>query len=199
MRLTNKERDEALAAFDKEKYQPKVEALRAELTPIADALAAKRYTPKIREWLDAAPKGGVHSRETMYLKWSVIDDDDGEKRFYRIINDVVGSGRWDNLVNVRLSKPLKMIAADQYTDFLSMETDSKEGKQVGELLKRADAIHARHQKNRAVVMEALYACTTRKQLEERYPKLVKYLPAPVVRTKALAVTAAAVEEALGDD
>ena len=187
MRLTNTTRQGMLNTIVAEKADPRVAKVKKKLETIAQQTADTFYPKSVKDWIDAAPNGvlAFHNRSSIYLA-------DGKACFGHALLGRRNGYRNRNLVT--LKKSLKVLAGDQYTD--ELQVSARNAKRLAGIKEELDAIEQDRDALHQVITSALWACNTRKQLEANYPALVKYLPKIEKQTKALAVTAGAVAEAL---
>lgn len=183
MRLTIEIRTEVIETVLKKKINPKVEAAKNQLITITQQAADNRYPKKIRDWLAAAPKGGVSTRATFKLK---IGD---ELIKHPLLNN--GSHRPFS-ISIKRAVPVTFEDAHDY----ALNLTPAQAKKARAVLEKLDRIQAEKAELIKTLKGALYACSTRKQLETTYPELAKYLPKPKQQTQSLVVTREQVTAAL---
>jgi hypothetical protein len=186
MKLTKAIRQNMQSAILTKKFSPKIEKIRKRLSTIAQQTADNFYPKKIKDWIDAAPMGGLHSTTQIFLA-------DGEDIFDHIVFSPNAKNSWSKYY-VALTKPIKVLANDQYQE--EFQVSAKNAKALKAITKELDAIAKDREATSEVLASALWACNTRKQLAEQYPELVSYLPKIEKQTKALAVTSDAVKKIL---
>jgi hypothetical protein len=153
---------------------------------------------EVQEWLDSAPEG---CRVDMVGSLSIYMKPDPSRNEHRW-DDPVAKQRAE-LVTDRYYSSVTQISIipvkipPNYSHGYSVTLESKEELQAwAALAKKFDKLAEDTKKVWTTVKAALEACTTVKQVEERYPDLVQYLPETAPRTKALAVTNVAVVRVL---
>ena len=174
------------AATLTKKFSSKIEKIRKRLGTIAQQTANSFYPKKIKDWIDAAPAGGLHSTRSINLA-------DGEDIFDHTVFSPNARNSWSKLA-VGLLKPVKMLANDQYKN--DFQVSAKNAAALKAITEELDAIAADREETSKVLASALWACSTRKQLEDHYPDLVPYLPKIEKQTKAIAVTSDVVKKIL---
>lgn len=179
MRLSNEIRNEVLQAAEEKLIVPRVEKLKEELAMIAQQIADNYYPPKTREWIEAAPDGGVYTRGSVYLS---INGDTVK----HVLFDQTGR-RTPRSISISLKRPMAILAKDHY-ELSELELKGNHLKQAKQIIKNLDALEKEREKQQSILRTALWACNTRKQLVDNYPDLVPYLPQMIQQTKALTVT-----------
>ena len=97
MRLTNKIRESVITQIIEQKIDPWVEEIRKEVQEIAQNEADNKYPEKVREWLKAAPKGGVSLIGSVTLFLSE------DKSFG---HELLASNRYTRAINLKRSIPV---------------------------------------------------------------------------------------------
>ncbi len=172
MILSRKNREQAIEAIINEKLNPKIEQIREEFMCILEHTAERMYPKHVQDWLDNAPEGGVHLRSHFGLKMHSGDI---------VKHPLLDRFRFEG----GLKKPMRVLAVHVNLDVLQMnEADSVT---AVTLLKKLHEINEEITTIQTVVKRALQSCNTRKQVQEHYPDLVKYLPKIQPVTKGLAI------------
>lgn len=180
-RLTNTIREDVIKSVKQETIMPRYNALMKQLTAACQKAADKLHPPKVQKWLEAMPK---EAKGLLSTAGSVYPRIDGEKFFDPI--DAEGKDR-SRFYTPSVSLPNPIYRTLCWSGDVEVPTKF----QVD-----MDQIWADWQCLRSTLKAAVYSCTTRKQLEEKYPDLAKHLPKPVVQTKALTITEEKVKEAI---
>ena len=176
MRLTKQIREDALSQVLTKKIKPQIDACKSQLTTLAKNAAYARYPKKVREWLAAAPEGGVSTRIMFCLRHpngSLVD------------HELLEGSRYTRR-RFSIGESIPVIAADAHNDELLL-TPAQEDR-ARKILTKMDSILKEKEEIVSTLKQALGACSTVKQLHDRYPELVKYLPQIETQGTAIAIT-----------
>lgn len=182
-RLTNAMREQVVDAFYRETITPRREAFEKKLTAACQKAADGLHPPKVKKWLDDMPKEAGNIISTL---GSVLPcRDDGTN-----LRDIFKEGSlWQTQFRISLPKPVYCPAGMQHSKDLVLPNGQA-------LADELQSIYDDWRFLKSTLREALYACTTVKQLKEKYPVIAEKLPAVEKQTKALAITQDAVAEAI---
>ena len=187
MRLTNEIREDIISTVRAKTINKRHDKLKVKLQSLAQAAADKYYPPKVKEWVAAMPKTDIpllHTVSSVEIEGftdpiRVLDIERAGGRVYK-----------PNSTKCSLKKPFRAGDGTQYG--------------VGiKLGKCGDALQAEYDQLRAdlvilysTLKQALYGCTTLKQLHDNYPDLAKHVQKPEPKTKAIAITSDSVRDVL---
>ena len=175
MRLTNKIRNAILEKIEKEKWLPKVRALRDRLDRIAIKAMERKYDKKTREWMAQCPTSGAFvevSSIPVRLKDAQFDwKHDAlcpwvEHQGYRNKRR-----RYRERYTPRLGRNYPLLARDMNDRCLVINKS-----EIIELEMAADKALQAWERFEEFSRQALWACSTMKQLNERYPSLAAHAP-----------------------
>lgn len=183
MRLTNAIRKEILDSVVSRIITPQVDKEIESLQQVAQATADSFYPKNIKAWIDGGPKDALLNRGSIYLRLS-------DKSGY-FVHSLINDGRRNCF---SLSKSFKVLNKDQYERVFTV-TKNQQAK-FKKIISKLDAIKEQKEKIKKTLTTALYSCNTRKQLEDNYPDLAKYLPEIAVTGMAMTVTNEAVKKIL---
>jgi len=168
MRLTKTIRDSMITKLTKEKFdKPIAKADKDILDKVIYPALKTLYPPKIQEWIDNSPPGGLHS--VNYIS-AYLETEKGVEDKYLGRFNVVG---------------IKVLLNDLYNSKLYL-TPARY-KKLEELNGTLNSIIKQKLNFINTVTEVLYSCNTAKQLYTNYPELCKYLP-EIETSKALMIT-----------
>lgn len=180
MRLTNKMREDALAAILSQKIDAKLPAIMQQVEQVAQDAVDHRYPANVKKWIDAAPDRGVTIQSGVFLYI------DGKK----FDPPLLGIRHMRITVN-----PHGVIAADSHS--YKVEPTSSGKRKLKSITVQLERLSEKKQELEQVISSALRSVSTLKQLQESYPELAKYLPKVDTSGKALAVSPDVVRKALG--
>jgi len=188
MRLTKSIREETRENIFSKLIQSKVNDLKKQIVEIAQELANKRYSKKINNWMNEGPKNSFFNMGTIYLKF-------GEKDYF--YHSLLGGSQWGvKRSTIKLTKMIKVLAIDQYYEDINV--DKRSMTKLLSIRDKLDNLETKKIQLLETVNSALWACNTKKQLEEHYPDLVQYLPKPPAVIKSIVVTNEKVNKIIKD-
>lgn len=183
MRLTNAIKNKAIKEAIKQSSEAAIDKLRQELTDIAQYSADRHYSKKTREWITHAPKGALLTRAEFPLV---------SKTGVFFNHPLLASYR----VRFPLKNPIKVLYEDTAYSNKGLLIPTRYEKRVTAIHAELDEIAKQNKAIKNTIDLALGNITTCKKAIEVYPALKPFLPSSTNECKALAISAAAVNDVL---
>ena len=185
MNLTIDIRNTTIEKILVEKFTPKVDPLIKSIKGIANTAAKNFYPESVRNWMAAKPEEApsFHMKSTFSLYGEYLDDKTVRQNtiFHNLFFGVDALDRDIGFRGKTVSLTNSYPFMDIYDNALILKIDSSALKKAEEIIKQFESIEDEIRELRKTLTSAFYACNTKKQLEQHYPDLVKYLPPPKIK------------------
>lgn len=191
MRLTNKFRDAVSEKVVDSIINPKIEVIREKVHAIADKVVDNLYSKSVKDWMGHAPVEDIFGTKTQFKISYTMNNGSFDSFYHELLEHV---GTWQKGYVIPLSNSIKLLPDDYSNSYLKAnKTQTKELKTV---FKSLNTLEKEKSKIQATINSAVYSCNTVKQLAEKYPDLVEFMPPIEAKSKALVVTADTVRQIL---
>ena len=191
MRLTNKFRDAVTEKVVNSIINPKLETIREQAHVIGHQVADSLYSKKTKDWMEQAPSEDIFDTRTNFKISYTMKD----KSFDSFYHDMLGEvRRWQKGYPINLTNSIKVLPDDSGTHYLKANAGNT--KKLKDIFRSLNKLEKEKDKIQSTINSAVYSCNTVKQLAEKYPDLVEFMPPIEAKSKALVVTADTVRQIL---
>ena len=193
MKLTKAIREKMLDQALQNCIEAKLKKVKDRLSEIAQDVAINQYSSKVRKWMDEGPSEAFHTVSWVRIRIVGEKRENGTATARDFGHPLLGSPGYSR-TNLDLKTPVKVFPNQQYNS--TVECPKKYLKELNKIMSTLGALEAKKKAAKEVLQGALWSVNTEKQLRERYPDLVKFLPRPEVGGKAVTITNDNVKAAL---
>ncbi len=202
MKLNNKLREEVRNKIITQKILAKSRPVVDEIRVLAQQATNDIYSHDIKEWMNAKPSDAPdfisRSDFCIYIKEADKINSHIFSSYFR--ETLVCEGKHFSSYNKFITLKKQVILFKDDAHFPSIILKNKNDiNNMKQLMAKLEEIKQTEISMRQIITQALWSCNTRKQLEEHFPDLVRYLPKPEIKKgRQITLTNSDIKKALAD-